>query len=107
MKMDDLIYLILKRLDKARDEGNFNWKEISHDTYNVSLEKWSKTISYMLDAGLVDGFIELPIMGQLHEGIKPNNPRITLRGIQYLKENTPSGKVVQFLKMLKDTIPGL
>lgn len=102
----DVIYRILQRLEQAMDEDDFDWIEIDHTSMEISERRWLRIIEMMLQERLLEGFsIHRGAQGDLSLSI--HDPRITLKGLEYLADNSSLSKVVKAAKLLKDTIPGL
>lgn len=102
----DIIYKILNRLEKAMDEEDFNWREIDHINLGISEKRWLSIIDMMQEEQLMDG---LPIKwGARGESfISIDRPRITLKGLKYLSDNSSTAKIINAAKLLKDIIPGI
>lgn len=99
-----VIYKILEKLEKAMDEERFSWKEINHEQYDISQEKWIKIIEIMMHEGFIEGI-------QITRGLRGNmqvlapHMKITFKGLVYLAENSNSAKVINAAKLLKDIVP--
>lgn len=98
-----VIYKILKLLEEAMDQDEFDISLLSPDLLGVT-ENRRNAILKMLQA-------ESYITGVLYRnglsGVKLSKPAITLKGLQYLEENSMMKKVSGILKGIKETIPGL
>ena len=79
-----VIYKILKLLEEAMDQDEFDINLLSPDLLGVT-ENHRNGLS----------------------GVKLSKPAITLKGLQYLEENSMMKKVSGILKGIKETIPGL
>ena len=98
------IYKILKALEKAMDYSEFDIKQINHEKLNITKERWSRYIEMMTDMGLIKGImIDKDIMGNTE--IYDNGIRITLKGLEYLTENTFMKKAYQLAKGIKNITP--
>lgn len=83
---------------------------IKHDSeaINVSLNYWEYIIRHLYNDGCVEGVSEVHIAGRNSPGIKiMSSFMITPKGIEFLQNNSTMGKAKEFLKTLKETIPGL
>lgn len=83
---EKIIYTMLKRLEKAMDEDEPDFKDIRHEALGISEERWKSIILMLLDENLItkvdviqDGNKRLP-------KLFIRDMRITLKGLNYLKE---------------------
>lgn len=97
------IYKILKLLEEAMDQDEFDISLLSPELLGIT-ENRRNAILKMLQA---DGYMTGVLYRNGLSGIKLNRPAITLKGLQYLEENTMMKKVSGVLKGIKETIPGL
>ena len=81
------IYKILRTLEKALDYENIDLEEIGHERLEISKERWMKYLEMMLDMGLIKG-IEFKTYVDGGTGVVNDGIRITLKGLEYLSENT-------------------
>ena len=97
------VYKILSTLEKAMDLPEFDISQISHEKLEVSKERWARYIEMMADVGYVKGVrVCEDIMGETcvrNEGI-----RITLKGLEYLQENSIMKKIYNTAKGIKELI---
>lgn len=97
------IYRILKTLEKAMDYTEFDISQIGHEKLEISKERWSKYLEMMIDTGYIKGLnIYEDISGETvieNEGI-----RITLKGLEYLSENTIMQRMYKTAMGIKDVI---
>ena len=61
-------------------------------------------MSMLYEAGYIDGIELIPLGGSEYD-FKPISPSITLRGMEYLEENTTMKKAYRLLKGIKDITP--
>lgn len=81
------IYKILRALEKAMDLPEFDISQIDHNKLEVSKERWARYLEMMLDVGYIKGVsIYEDITGETN--VETDNIRITLKGLEYLSENT-------------------
>lgn len=99
------VYKILSTLEKAMDYPEFDAKQISAEALGVSEERWSRYIEMMSDVGYIKGAdISRYIDGSTH--IDLSNVRITLKGLEYLQENSIMQRMYKLAKGFKDIVPG-
>ncbi|GAB5081334.1 YjcQ family protein [Hominimerdicola sp. 21CYCFAH17_S] len=98
------IYKILRALEKAMDCTEFDLSQIDHTTLEVSKERWAKYIEMMCDVGYIKG---VRIYENVYDEIcvEDNGIRITLKGLEYLSENTIMQRMYKTAKGVKDLIP--
>jgi hypothetical protein len=95
------IYKILRALEKAMDFPEFDISQIDHHKLEISKERWARYLEMMLDAGYIKNVkVYEDITGELsveNEGI-----RITLKGLEYLSENTIMQRFYKSAMSLKE-----
>ena len=95
------IYKILKTLEKAMDYSEFDTSQIDYHSLEVSKERWSRYIEMMSDVGYIKGVkITSYINGETSVDIK--DIRITLKGLEYLSENTIMQRLYKSAMGVKD-----
>ncbi len=97
------IYKILSALEKSMDLEECNLACISHETLNISEERWNKYMEMLLDAGYIKGItIRKYITGETR--VDADGIRITLKGLEYLSENNIMQKMYKTAKGITDLI---
>lgn len=100
------VYQILSTLEKAMDLPEFDISQIGANALGVSEERWARYLEMMADVGYIKGIsVVRDITGATR--IKGSNIRITLKGLEYLQENTIMKKIYNTAKGIKEVIPGL
>lgn len=100
------VYKILSALEKSMDLPEVNMELLDHKALDVSKERWNRYIEMMLDVGYIKGAtIKKDITGSTR--VEFNNLRITLKGLEYLQENSIMQKMYSFTKGIIDVIPGI
>lgn len=103
-----IIYKILKALEKAMDYDGFDISKISHERLGISYERWEKIMTMLVKSGYIEGVVYDQCCSDYSPKLcKPLQPVITLKGLEYLEENTLMKKAANIIKGIKDTIPGL
>jgi len=101
-----IIYKILKALEAAMDLPEFKIDQINNNKLKISYERWARYLEMMADIGLVKGVsVYTDIMGETN--VDAENMRITIKGLEYLTENTIMQKIYKTAKGIKEVIPGL
>lgn len=100
-----VIYKILRTLEKNMGNEDFEIKAISAEMLKISYERWEQLLIMLYDAGYINGIV----VGQAVEDkfrhvVEPINPSITLKGLEYLSENSFMSKAKEALKMVGEII---
>lgn len=99
-----IIYKILNTLEKALDFEEFDLKTISSDKLGISEERYRKYIEMLVDSGYIKGIrVYRDLLGDIQ--IEEDNVRITLKGLEYLSENTIMQRMYKLAKGIKDVSP--
>lgn len=100
------VYKILASLEKAMDLPEFDVSQIGADALGVSKERWSRYIEMMADVGYIKGAsVKRDVLGETYVDIR--NVRITLKGLEYLQENSIMQKIYNAAKGVVEFIPGM
>lgn len=100
------VYKILTALERAMDLPEFNVEQIGPKALDVSKERWCRYIEMMADVGYIKGVeIERDITGDMV--VYADDIRITLKGLEYLQENSIMRKIYNTLHGVKEVIPGI
>jgi hypothetical protein len=103
-----VIYKILKTLEQAMDYDEFDVKQISHTRLNISYQRWEKILIMLAKSGYIEGILYDQCSGDYCPHIEePIAPVITLKGLEYLNDNSIMKKAANVLKGIKETIPEL
>lgn len=102
------VYRILAALEKAMDLPEFDLEaNVGPEQMGISRERWLRYLEMMLDVGYIKGpaifrnaIGEMTVRGTC-------DFRITLKGLEYLQENTTMRKIYRVMKGFKDVTPGL
>lgn len=99
-----VIYKILSSLEKSLDMEEIDTDRISPKTLGISEERWKKYIEMLVDAGYIKGIsIKKYTDGQMIVNVE--GIRITLKGLEYLSENTIMQRMYKAAKGIADLIP--
>ena len=97
------IYKILKALEKAMDFSEFDISQINHEKLGISKEKWAKYLEMMLDVGYIKGVkVYTDCTDELC--VENDGITITLKGLEYLSENTIMQRMYKTAAGIKDII---
>lgn len=103
-----IIYRILKHLEMSMDCEVLDMKAISHTQLDITRERWEQLLIMMQDEGYIRGIVTAQSLSDSHRWIaEPIAPEITIKGLEYLAENSFMKKAMNLAKGVKDSIPGL
>ena len=98
------VYKILSALEKAMDLPKFDIMEVGPEKLGVSGERWCRYIEMMADVGYIkDVTVRRDIFGETCVDAK--DIRITLKGLEYLQENSVMRKIYNAAKGITEIIP--
>jgi len=97
-----IIYKILKALEAALDYEEFDVDEISHERLKITYTRWVNILIMLFENGYITGISVRNMLGSKQPQIKINNLRITLKGLEYLQENSTLKKVGEIIKGIAD-----
>jgi len=98
------IYRILSTIENDMDSKGFDIEKISPNILNISEERWVKYINMLIDAGYIKGIeAHYDINEELDVNI--NRLEITLKGLEYLSENTIMQRIYKMAKGISEIIP--
>ncbi|MEG1426061.1 MAG: YjcQ family protein [Oscillospiraceae bacterium] len=110
MAKDDIfriIYTILKELYAHRKDGTQVPREdISPERFQIADSYWISIICELSDNGYISGVkCRETKTGKVVSGI--DDMDVTLKGIEYLQDNSEMKRVHNLLKGIKDIMPGI
>ena len=98
-------YKILKLLEKSMEYEEFDPSIIGYKKLEISKALWTNLIIILLDARYITGVVvESALDGTLPD-IDCSNISITLKGLEYLEENSLMRKAANIAKGIKDVTP--
>lgn len=105
MKDFQIIYKILKLLDKHMGDEKFEYESISASALKISYERWEQILIELQTNGYIRGLVYTQdLSGKFPHIVEPIRPQITLKGMEYLAENGMMAKAKEALKMLGDIV---
>lgn len=103
MEQFKIIYKILKILCSGMECEEFDNAWISAEALGVSVAMWEAIMKMLVDNDYIEGVIATEEMyGNF--GIKLIHPRITLKGLEYLEDNSMMKKAANLAKGIADLI---
>lgn len=97
MEFEKTIYNILKAFEKQLDNEKFNLEVLDYELFHISKPRYIKYLQMLMDAGYIDGLSFVTVSDNQTE-VKAHVPTITLKGLEYLAENSMMKKVAKVLK---------
>ena len=103
--MDDFrtIYKILRILQKSMDLEEFNKNSISAETLGLSIPKWNRIMAMLLNEGYISGGQTWNAMDCGYSKVALTRPELTLKGLEYLEENSLMRKAADLAKGIVGT----
>lgn len=98
-----IIYRILNALETSLDYDQFNQELLDHNIYNISEARMKHYLSMLQEAGYIDGVT----VKEYADGTRVYNTddiRITIKGLEYLSENSIMQQIYKTVKGIKDII---
>ena len=105
--MDDfaVIYEILRMLRDAMDYDEFDRSRLNAEKFNIRPKRLENILALLADSGYVTGISVTSYDNQ--RDVRVLNPRITLSGLEYLRDNSLMRRAARATKGIKDVIPGM
>lgn len=102
-----IIYNILKTLEKAMSLEEFDKDTISAESQKIPFPLWCRIIKIMYDNNYITGVEVWETFDCNYPKATLIRPEITLKGLEYLNENSIMRKIANAAKGIKESIPGL
>ena len=98
-----VIYKILKKLEKAMDLDEFSIDDVSAEVLKISESRWAAIIEMLCENGYIAGVTaQRSADGEIK--ISESSLRITLKGLEYLSENSFMRKAANVAKGIIETV---
>lgn len=98
------IYKILSALKNAMDCPEFGLEQISAEKLKISEERRSKYLKMLVDDGYISGVtVFQDVTGEMC--VEDNGATITIKGIEYLSENSLMKKAHNLAKGIREILP--
>lgn len=99
------IYKILKLLDKHKGDEEFDYELISAKAMKMKVSDWEQIMIELQMNGFIRGLVYTQdLMNKFPHIVEPIHPQITLKGMEYLANNSFMKKAAEALKMVGDFI---
>lgn len=103
-----MIYRILKYLEEHLGESNLDMDAVSHEILGISYLRWEALLKLMQEEGYIKGLVYQQTMSDSQPHVvEPIRPGITIKGLEYLAENSIMKKIGEAAKQVKSMIPGI
>ncbi len=99
-----IIYRILKTLEKAMQYDEFDEDLISAESLRITDAQWCAVMEMLADEGYVKGLTVKRSMDGHCATVNLCNIRITMSGLEYLRENSVMKKMANTAKGIIETI---
>lgn len=93
-----LIYKILTILEKAMEYEEFDNSCISHEALNIPYPLWCRIMKMLKDNDYIEGVQVWQPMELSYSKVALIKPQITLKGLEYLEENSLMQKAKNLAK---------
>lgn len=97
MECAKTIYKMLSIFEKQLDSPDFDLDLISPEALKITELRRNRYLSMLLEAGYITGITIKPLTDGDYF-VKPFAPAITIKGIEYLAENSVMRKVLEVIK---------
>ena len=102
-----IIYRILKYLEQHLGE-NIDLDKISHEQLGISFLRWEALLRMMQEEGYIKGLVyEQTMSDSSAHVVLPIRPKITIKGMEYLEENSFMKKAANTIETIKKIVPGM
>ena len=105
MSLDTTIFQILKAIDVAFENDNFDFSNtLDLSKLNISRRRLVLLLEQLKLNGYITGIL-IPL--NFNDEVTFHNDRLTLKGLDYLENNSSMKKAYKLLKEIKGWIPSL
>lgn len=106
MKEFTAIYKILAYLNKHKGDPNFDVSEIAAGKLKLGYEEWEQIMIELQVNGYIRGLVVTQTLSDRFPHIvEPIRPVITLKGMEYLQENSMMNKAEKALAKAGEVVP--
>lgn len=98
------IYEILKILEKSMDLQEFDSKGISKERLELQEARWSRIMAMLVNEEYIKGVETQSSMDCEYPQVRLVRPKITLKGLEYLEQNSLMKKAANMAKGIVDVI---
>lgn len=98
------IYRILRALESSMDDIEFDGERISANALGITRERRDSLLAMLAEAGYVDGVAVRYYDNERAVVVGPR-PRITLKGLEYLADNSAMARAARAARGIRDMLP--
>lgn len=99
-----IIYRILKILEKSMSLEEFDNTQLTAEALNLDYPYWSRIMTLLVNEGYITGVYSATYLSSTYPQVTLERPEITLKGLEYLNENSLMKKAAQSAKGIIDII---
>ena len=100
-----IIYKILRELEINMGNEKFSVEIISASRLKIPYNRWEQLLIMMQDEGYIKGLvIGKNLEDKFRHISEPINPQITIKGLEYLADNSFMAKAKEALRMAGDIL---
>jgi len=104
-KKISVVYKILKALERAMDYDEFDTAAISPERLGISRQRWEKLLIMLAKSEYIEGIAFDQCASDYSPRIEESiAPTITLRGLEYLEENSLMKKAAEIARGITENI---
>lgn len=107
MEYFSVVYRILKAVYDSMDYPEFDRDCISAEALGISMPKWSAIMAELVRNEYIRGVTVHEHSSASILMIRIVRPTLTLKGAEYLEDNTMMKKVQHMMKGIKGAVPGI
>nr|DAE36091.1 MAG TPA: YjcQ protein [Caudoviricetes sp.] len=102
-----IIYRILKLLQQSMDFEDFDSEGFNAGRFGTNPNRFQALLIQLQRAGYIEGLDIVQYIRQPEHIEPPMHPKITLKGLEYLQENSMMKQAAAFAKGIKEIVPGI
>ena len=102
-----VIYKILKIIEKSMDIEEFDKENISRERFELSEPRYNRIMALLVKEGYITGVEVWNSVDCEYPRICITRPEITIKGLEYLEDNTFMKRAADIARGIKDTMPGM
>lgn len=102
-----IIYRILKFLQQSMDFEDFDSEGFNAERFGTNPNRFQALLIQLQRAGYIEGLDIVQYIRQPERIEPPMHPKITLKGLEYLQENSMMKQAAAFAKGIKEIVPGI
>lgn len=99
-----IMYKILRSLEKAMDSDEFDTNLISPEVLGISKNRRDSLLSMLVENSYIDGVYVARYQNESAPVVHLQTPRITIKGLEYLQENSMMQKCAAAAKGIADIL---